>query len=569
MQVEIDSIEADQQRLRKWLVISAIGLGILGVAGWFGHAAYRHFKEQREQGLAQAFLAKGDFRNALLSARQALQLDATNAVACRIMAELADRAHSPETTNYLQRLVQSEPTIENKLRLAAAGLRYEGRPFSRTAEILEALAPVATQRADYHVVAGSLALSTGQLPAAETHFEAAATLNPTNRLFQLNLAVVRLSMTNAAKADLARATMEGLCTDTNFAAAALRALIVDRLAHQAIAAANRYSQQLLAQPEATLSDRLQHLKIIQQLHSDDFASQLQAVQSVAGTNAAAIAAVAGWMQANELLAGSLLWLTNLPAELRLQLPIRLTLADGYDLATDWRTLRDFTSSGNWGEAEFLRLAFLARAWSQLDVPAVAESTWNAAVSEAGGRYGALTTLLELTSKWKLLDKREDLLERFCVRFPRETWAQKELATAYFVAGKTAELHDFYGRLLARFPNNAEYENNLAATALLLKTNLAQAGRWAQEVYAGNTNNPAYATTYAFALHRQGRTSEGLAVLQNLAGALQQRPEVALYYGCLLAAAGKAETAAPYLQIAATQGHWLPEEQKLLSEALGK
>jgi Flp pilus assembly protein TadD len=569
MHAEIDSIEADQRRFRNRLVALALGLVLLTVAGWFGRSAYHHFKEKREQALAQAFLARGDYRNALLSARQTLLLNPTNLPACRVMAELADRAHSPETTNLLLRIVQNEPTIENQLHLASAGLRYQNRPFPLTAQILEELPPAATNLASYQVLAASLDLSLGRLPEAEAHFETAAALEPTNRRFALNLATLRLSMNNETKAATARQVLEQLRTDTNFAPAALRALVVDRLARKDLAAANEYSTQLLAGTQATLGDRLQQLEILQRLHDGDLAPRLQAVQAASATNAPAVAQVAAWMQANGLLAESIPWLTNLPAEMRARYPVRIALADSYAQSADWRALRDFTSQGNWGDAEFLRLAILSHAWLQLDVKAAADSSWNSAVTEAGSRYRPLTTLLERAEKWKLPDKREDLLERIVMRFPEESWAQKALAGAYFSTGKTAELHALYARLFARFPQELEFENNLAATSLLLNTNLPQACRWAQEAYAGRTNDPDFATTYAFALHRQGRTSEGLAVLRKLAEPLRQGPDVALYYGCLLASTGATNEAAPYLENARTRGHLLPEEQKLLTDALGK
>lgn len=74
---------------------------------------------------------------------------------------------------------------------------------------------------------------------------------------------------------------------------------------------------------------------------------------------------------------------------------------------------------------------------------------------------------------------------------------------------------------------------------------------------------------AFALHLQGRDKQGLAVLEKLPPAQLAQPSVALYYGVLLAAAGNADQATPWLQIAQTKGRLLPEEQQLLSTALGK
>jgi hypothetical protein len=68
---------------------------------------------------------------------------------------------------------------------------------------------------------------------------------------------------------------------------------------------------------------------------------------------------------------------------------------------------------------------------------------------------------------------------------------------------------------------------------------------------------------------QGWDKQGLVVLQRLQPAELAQPSVALYYGVLLAATGKANQAMPWLQIAQTKGHLLPEERELLVTALGK
>jgi Flp pilus assembly protein TadD len=124
-------------------------------------------------------------------------------------------------------------------------------------------------------------------------------------------------------------------------------------------------------------------------------------------------------------------------------------------------------------------------------------------------------------------------------------------------------------LNAHFPDTAADKNNLAATALLLKIDVPTARQWAAEDYARNPGDPYAASTYAFALHLQGRDKQGLAVLEKLPPAELAQPSVALYYGVLLAAAGNADQAMPWLQNAQTKGHLLPEEQELLSAALGK
>ena len=569
MDQEFNSFEADKRRLRLWTAGILAVLLVLAAVVWFGRPYYRHFKEHHSQAQAQAFLAKGDYRNAALSARQTLLLNPTNVPACRVMAALADLSHSPAVLDLQRRIVQTEPTIENKLQLASAGLRYQGPPFPLTAQILDELAVTATNLAGYHVVAASLALSRRQLDEAESHFATAAKLDPTNRLYEMNLAVIRLGMTSQTKSVPAHVVLENLRSDANLGLPALRALLVDRLLHQDTAAAYAYSTQLLANARANLGDQLQQLGILQQLQSADFKARLQATQQQAVTNAASVTEMSVWMQSHGLVVENIQWLTNLPSRLQSQPPVRLVLADGYVQSGDWRALRDFTAKGDWGEMDFLRLALVSRAWSQLGVPPVAESNWGSAVNQAGVRYGALTTLLGLTEQWKLPREREDLLRRIVEKYPQERWAQRALEPLYLAAGNTAALNQLYVKAFARFPADAALKNNLAFTSLLLKTNLAQACRWAEEVYAGRTNDPVVASTYALALHVQGRTKDGLAVLRKLDERALQQPDTALYYAVLLTATGATNEAAPFLKIARTKTQWLPEEQRLLAAASGE
>ncbi len=559
-------------RFCTWLVVTLLALLVLAVlAGTFkvGRRHYRHYWEQREQKQAEAFLARGDYRNVFLCVRQVLALNPANLSACRIMADLADRFHSPQTLEWLRRIAQIQPTTENKLNLAMAALSYQKPPFPLTVQLLSELAPAASNTASYQMVAANLALHTSRLAEAEARFETAIALDPTNRSFQLNLAVVRLGSTNAARLAAARATLEQLRTDPNLGGPALRSLITDRLVHHDPAGALDFSRQLLAAPAATLEDRLQNLGILQQLKSDEFDARLQTVEQQVATNALAVAEVSAWLQANALVAESLDWLTGLAIPMLDQRPVQMALAQGYLQSRDWTQLRDITSQGNWDDLEYLRLALNFRAWSQLGATGVATSSWNAALAEAASHREALMQLLQLAQNWQLAGKQEDVLFQLVQDFPEEHWAQKELEMLDFKSGNTLGLHQLYALLNQRLPAEKTYQNNLVATALLLKSEVRQASRSAAETYAKNPGDPIVASTYAFALHLQGRDKQGLAVLQKFTPAELAQPAVALYYGVLLAATGKADEARPWLQIAQTQGHLLPEEQQLLAAALGK
>ena len=325
---------------KKWLLLTvgvAIGLGL-----FFGPARtfYQRQKVQRSLALARQFFSKGDYPNASLSARQVLLLNPANVPACRIMAEIAERLQLPMALDWRRRLAELVPTAETKLQLAEAGLRYQSRPFPLTEQILRELSTTATNLAFYHVVAAELALNLRQLDAAGSQFAAAVQLAPTNRIYQLNLAMVQLRL-------------NAFAADTNFAANALRALIADRLAHDDAAAAQQLSEKLLCSPQAAMPDRLQQLTILKMNRRADFPAQLDALQQIAATNAPDAAQMALWMLKNGLATNAGHWLAGLPKHLQNHPPVQLAQATTIETEHDWPALRQFCAHGSWGELDFL------------------------------------------------------------------------------------------------------------------------------------------------------------------------------------------------------------------------
>jgi len=554
---------------KNYLKIGAVILAVLlaGAATWhWGWPTYQRAKQHRHLAEAQTYFDNGDYRNALMSARLVLMLDSNNVPACRIMAGLAETSRSPATLDWRQRIVELDPSVENKLALAAAGLQFQNPPFPITTQLLDDLTPAATNRAAYHAVATMLALRLNHPAEAERHMADAAQLEPTNQSFQLNLAVLRLNSANPAVVTAARGVLEQFCADTNFGPAALRSLVAERLLHQDLPAALGYSRQLLASPQAGLGDRLQHLSLLKDLASPDLAAQLKRVQADVATNALLAAQTAAWMQANGFRDDAGAWLTALPTGIQSQPAVQLALVDYYTGTTNWRGLCQLTAKGDWGEMNFLRLAFLSHAWDELGESLVAESQWKSAVNEAGDRLGALNALLELAGRWGKSAAQEQLLLRITQRYPEAAWAQQGLERLYLAAGKTAKLYELYAAQFARLPQNLALKNNLAATALLLHTNLMQACQWAAEIYGQRPAEPVIVSTYAFALHEQSRDAEGLAALQKLSPAQLEQPSVALYYGVLLAATDDKAKARPFLALAEKGGQLLPEEKRLLTEA---
>ena len=382
-------------------VAAVIGLLCLGFCLWFfGLPAYRRHRETQAMEQARSYLAKADYRNASLSARQALRANPLNLEACRIMADLAERSRSPYLLDWQRRIVEAAPTVENKLQLASSALRAQAPPYPLAAQTLDELKDTATNVAAYHAVSAELALRLKNPSEALRQFREASRLEPTNELHQLNLAVLQFHSTNTEQLAAARATLERLRTSTNVGAVALRWLVAESLGRNDLPAAEQFSRQLLADPRSQPDDRLQHLTLLQKAKHPEFTTYLGALQKTELTNAVQVYGLSAWMISHGMADKALAWLTNCPAKLQSEQPVPLALVDCYLAKKNWGELESLLQDQKWGDLEFLRLAFLSRAAAEQNQKLVAEGRWRSAVREAGDRLGPLTALLSMATSWE-------------------------------------------------------------------------------------------------------------------------------------------------------------------------
>jgi tetratricopeptide (TPR) repeat protein len=552
--------------MKKAVLASLVVAAALLVVWFYGRPAYRRHRENQAVEQAKSYVAKGDYRNASLSARQALQVNPLNLEACRIMADLAERSRSPYLLDWRRRIVEAAPTVENKLLLASSALRAQAPPYPLAADTLEGLKSSATNLAAYHSVAAELALRLNHSDEAAAQFEQASRLEPTNELYQLNLAVLRLKSTNNPTAAPARATLERLRTSTNVGAVALRWLVADSVARDNLPAAERFSRQLVADPRSLPEDRLQHLTVLLKSRDPDFSPFLGSLQMNALTNGLEIYGITAWMISHNLADEALGWLTNCPAKVREEQPVPLALVDCYLARKDWGSLEAFLEAQTWGEMEFLRFAFLSRAAAEQNQKLAAEARWRSAVREAGERLGPLNALLIMATNSGRQQAKEDILWQIARRFPTQQWVLRELEKSYLARGDTRGLNKLYSTMASLAPKNLAVQNNLAATSLLLKLNLPRAHELAKETFSAHPDEAIIISTYAFSLQLQGRTKEGLAVLEKLKPEALETPSVAAYYGLLLSETGETSKAAKYLRIA-QKSDLLPEEKGLVTEAI--
>ncbi len=171
----------------------------------------------------------------------------------------------------------------------------------------------------------------------------------------------------------------------------------------------------------------------------------------------------------------------------------------------------------------------------------------------------------MAAAWGWADEAEQALWALVERAPWQEWAWQALIRARTTAGDSAGLYRVYTALLESKPSASVVKNNVAALGLLLGRDVEKCTRLAREVYLSATNNATAVSTYAFALHRQGKSAEGLRLLQALPEKELQSPGVATYCAILLAANGQREQAAPFIANA-EKGQLLPEEKLLIESA---
>jgi predicted Zn-dependent protease len=184
---------------------------------------------------------------------------------------------------------------------------------------------------------------------------------------------------------------------------------------------------------------------------------------------------------------------------------------------------------------------------------------------AQGRFDRLSALNRLASAWNWPVENEEVLWTTISKFPAEKRAVQALSNLLYVGGKTRSLLTLYAQEAKSDPNNLAVKNNLASIALLLNAPEHKPHELAREVHEKQPDNPFYTSTYAFSLHLENKTADALKVMGQLKPEQLEQPQIAGYYGLMLAASGDNAKAAKYLDLAA-KVRLLPEEVELLRRA---
>jgi thioredoxin-like negative regulator of GroEL len=542
--------------------------------GWVlltsGPKAYRGWRESSLLKRAAELMAKEDFDGATRAAREVLQIDRDSPAAFHILADASEKQNRPETVAWRAQIARLEPgNLDSQLNLASAALRFGRLDTARKA--LEMVPPAQRDRAAYHVVAGWLARAQGNDADVEMHFAAAVAQEPGNDLYQFNLAVLRIRSPVPEKNEEARQVLERLKGVPAYRAGSLRALLSDAIQRNDLERADSFAQDLQMSQQVTFSDYLLCLEFYRKLDQKKFSALLEKVKPVAARSPTDLAMLMDWLNKNGLGAEVLKWMEKLPSEHTTIPPPAIAIADAFTEAKNWSRLKRWTRSGEWGDSEYLRLAYQAYSSKQArqsSSDAEFSSLWHSAERAAADQPERELNLARLASKWNLSIEAEQLWLRVAKEAPMRREAFDALFRIYRANNDLPNLYRIAQKLHENSPNEPALAANYARLALLVDQNPAEGHRVAKETYDHNPDDVNVAMTYAFSLYTLGRTSEGVEIMKKLPPEGVLDPHAAVYAAVLLLDVNQAPAAQEYV-FAAQAGPIFPEEKKLLEEALAK
>lgn len=554
------------------LISSCIVTLLLGYTGYRG---YQVWKQNHWLTLAKNFAAKSDIRNEMLSLQQVLRANPHNLEACRLAANLADAIHSPAALIFRQRVVELDPNSSAD-RLALVQTAMYSDDYSVATNTLADMDESSKKTADYHNLAGLVALGLGQISEAEMHFSEATRLEPINPIPQLNLSILRLHSTNSLDVAEARIILKRISLDSTNATMrvqAQRALTMDAVHFNDWGTALTLSKDLVQPTNTIFGDQLLRLDVLREAKSPEYKTTLTQYERMAAVDLTKLSDMTKWLMLRTSPSDALAWLHSLPMQIQTNSPGVLLVAQCQLQLRDWRGLQGTLQNQNWDETEFVRHALLARAFREQGLNAAAMAEWSQALQFANDRKnsfaaqkGILSSLYVFAKEWKWNSEAEQILWTMVNRYPEEKWVAPVLTKALMAGGRTRSLMQLFDLIYKRQPDDLENKNNLAYTAMLLGETELNVNNMAQEVYAKAPQNPSYAATYALSLYLQKNYPEALAVLQKLTPQQLQDPSIAGYYSIVLKANGNGQRAKEYLRLTASVP-LLPEEQKLFEGIL--
>lgn len=539
-------------------------LVLLIVAVVLGHREFRARQQHRLVTEANALVGQGDFKRAGLDARRLLQINPESAEACRIIARISEKTGARSALAWRRRVVElNTATAADWIALGQTALRFSD--WTAVSLALNKIAEGDKDSADYHAFLAEIGFARGDGSETVRQLAEAIRIDPARKEYLWRLATVQLGASDFHVREKGLTTLRELEGDPALRRDALKSLIEDAMRQKNSAAALAMARKFDVLPEKNFADRLLLLAALQAARDPGFRLTLQQTQARAIENAEDIGVLMAWMNGHEMAAGTIDWGAKLSPAQRQNRLVAVALSDSYVATGDWPGMQQFVKSENWGEIDYLRSALAARALRELGNETGAQTQWREAVKKVIAAPKQALVLAEIVQKWGWETENTELLW-IAARDPDK--GDEALQTLYVRFAKIGATQDLYRVCLHReefHPADRDIQNNVAQLSLLLNLNVERARSLARGLFEQEPGNAAYASTYAFSLLHFGDPRKALQVMDGLNDAQLHQPEIAAYYGLMLAAVDETARAAEFLALGET-AKLLPEEKALVEKA---
>ena len=562
--------------------LSAALLAVFACVAWFGirpaKQYYHQWREKRHFERATAYFAKGDYKHAILDAKNTLVFNWDNVEAIRIMAKSHEALHSTQALEWRAKLAQIAPDdLENSLGWAGAAIRTGD--YGTADRILRRIPYADHDTALFHHLSAMVALHKRDAVKAEFHWSEASKLNAQDDGFKLNMATVRLKLGSALERTNALELLNQLRLKSTERLPAMRALLSDALRHGENSRARELAVALADDEKdpktgnivrkAPFSDKLLRLSTLRTLLDSDFAIWRARLEAEVTDRPDYAYELIIWMNRNGYAKDVPTLLPKIRADLVSRPPVSIAVADSYAVAKNWPELQKTLKGSKWFHMDYVRLATLAWAMDQSDDRAGAANNWKGAMSAAEGRLDRMETLARAAIAWGWDSRAEEALwsiTAFSVQSP--TWVLQTLWARSLKRGDTDRLRNVARLMLQANPKSVSARNNYIFLSLLKRTEEGSPHHAADMLYKENPVTPSVISTYALSLFLLSRYQGAVQIMETLPPAQLREPGTAIYYGIFLVAANRRPKAEEYLQLAE---HWplLPEEEAILDRVMQK
>lgn len=555
------------KKQRPWFricLVAIVAIGLCCVGAYYGRKAIAHWLSERAAKEARTYFDKKDFRNASLKIQHGLRIDKDSAACWEVVADMAENFGRSDAVFARARVVDLRAaSLDSVLVCAETALRF-GSPAVAD-DVLGRVGEDHRNDARYQALCGRTATALGKPALAVQHFAQALVLEPKSDQRQLDCAAALLERGWLEDRSSSRATLDRLKAKPEFHAAALRALLKDSLASGESADSVKLVRDLAADPSATLNDKLTLIELLRTTGGGDEASTLlESLKKSARGNSSQVAELTLWMSRTRQFRQALEWSNEFSAEEWSDPRVSVALAASELSTGDWPKLESFTKHGNWGTFEYLRLSLYSRALREQGKTLDARLQWSAAV-KAGAAAHTMAELTKLAGEWGWNVEVEELL-REMLKDPKDgPWAAHTLYPKLAAKKDTVGLWQVSARLFELDPQNDAVANNVAMYSFLLDKDVTRALQIAQKLYPKHPGEAKYLSTYAYSLYLRGQPEEAVRVMNSLDASALDAPDIAMYFGVFLAAAGDTERAPKYLDLA-KDASLLPEEEQLVRRA---